>query len=379
VSHPAEVVSIVRDRAVPDLLEREPGRGRVLEARPAVSWRSRAEVRTSGPMELNPLPATYDAPALVRREWYDVVALPRQVVLSGDLLLPESFTTADGHRQRNPTVDKVDARLARRPRVPADLPRLEGRYLHLENVMPRHFGHALTETVSRFWAWEPGLRALVFDETGELPGWQRDLFEAAGIDDVRVATGPVRVETLVGCTPMFSRPSYVHPDLRATYDAVGAALQDRATLADLPARVFFTRRPGKRSCRNAAEVEAVFTAAGYVVVHPEDHPLADQMAMVRAAESIGGFAGSGMFHLGFAGRPVHVVLVASEAYPCHNEYLMSALLGHRLDIVLCRPDVPRVDGAFTRESFHSDYTYDAARDGAFLAAALEGPGVGSPA
>jgi capsular polysaccharide biosynthesis protein len=370
-SHPAEVVSIVRDSAVPDLLEREPARGRVLETRPAETWRSRAEVRTSGPMELNPLPATYDAPAMVRREWYDVVALPRQVVLSGDLLLPESFTTADGHRQRNPTVDKVDARLARRPAVPVDPPRLDGRYLHLENVMPRHFGHALTETVSRFWGWEPGLRALVFDGTGELPGWQRDLFAAAGIDDVHVATGPVRVDTLVGVTPMFSRPSFVHPDLRATYDAVGAALDARASVRAWPRRVFFTRRPGKRSCRNAEEVEAAFVAAGYEVVHPEDHPLADQVAMVRGAESVGGFAGSGMFHIGFAGRPTNVVLVSSEAYPCHNEYLMSALLGHRLDIVLCRPDVPRVDGAFTRESFHSDYVYDAARDGDFLARALE--------
>ena len=131
--------------------------------------------------------------------------------------------------------------------------------------------------------------------------------------------------------------------------------------------MFFTRRPGKRSCRNAAEVEAGFAAAGFVVVHPEDHPLADQVAMVRAASAIGGFAGSGMFHLGLAGGPKHVVLVASEAYPCHNEYLMSALLGHRLDIVLCRPDVPRVDGAFTQESFHSDYVYDPAREGPSLA------------
>ncbi|GAB3247800.1 glycosyltransferase family 61 protein [Nocardioides dilutus] len=365
-----ETVSIVREADVPGLLGRDPTRGRVLETRPAVTWRSRAEVRTSGPMELNLLPATYDAPALVRREWYDVVALPRQVVLSGDLLLPESFTTADGHRQRNPTVDKVDARVARRPAVPADLPPLEGRYLHLENVMPRHFGHALTETVSRFWGWEPGLRALVFDETGELPGWQRDLFAAAGIDDVHVATGPVRVETLVGVTPMFSRPSFVHPDLRATYGAVGESFAGRAPDRAWPGRVFFTRRPGKRSCHNADEVEAEFTAAGYEVVHPEDHPLADQVAMVRAAQSVGGFAGSGMFHIGFAGRPAHVVLVTSEAYPCHNEYLMSALLGHRLDIVLCRPDVPRVDGAFTRESFHSDYTYDPAREGEFLAHAL---------
>lgn len=367
----AETVPIVREADVPGLLERDPTRGRVLEIRPAVTWRSRAQVRTSGPMELNPLPATYDAPAMVRREWRDVVALPRQVVLSGDLLLPESFTTADGHRQRNPTVDKIDARHARRPAVPADLPRLSGRYLHLENIMPRHFGHALTETLSRFWGWEPGLSALVFDETGDLPVWQRDLFAAAGIDDVHVATGPVRVETLVGVTPMFSRPAYAHPDLRATYDAVGSALAARATGGPWPDRVFFTRRPGKRSCRNAGDVEAEAAAAGFVVVHPEDHPLSDQVAMVRDASAIGGFAGSGMFHLGLAGGPKHVVLVTSEAYPCHNEYLMSALLGHRLDIVLCRPDVPRVAGRFTRESFHSDYTYDPGRDGAFLAEALE--------
>jgi capsular polysaccharide biosynthesis protein len=362
----ADEVSIVRDSEVPGLLEREPTRGRVLETRPAVTWASAAEVRTSGPMELNALPASYDAPAMVRREWYDVVALPRQIVLSGDLLLPESFTTADGHRQRNPTVDKVSPKVARRPEVPDDLPRLDGAYLHLENVMPRHFGHALTETLSRFWGWRPGLRALVFDETGDLPGWQRDLLAAGGIDDVHVATGPVRVGTLVGVTPMFSRPSFVHPDLRSTYDAVGAALEARVSARAWPDKVFFTRRPGKRSCRNAAELEAEFVAAGFVVVHPEDHPLADQVTMVRSASTVAGFAGSGMFHLGLAGVSKHVVLVASEAYPCHNEYLMSALLGHRLDILLCRPDVPRVDGAFTRASFHSDFVYDPAREGPYL-------------
>lgn len=369
----SEPVTIVRDGDVPGLLERDPTLGRVLDTRPAVTWRSRATVRTSRPMELNPLRATYDAPAMVLREWYDVVALPRQVVLSRDLLLPESFTTADGHRQRNPTVDKISPRLARRPEVPADLPFLKGAYVHLENIMPRHFGHALTETMSRFWGWRPGLRALVFDETGALPQWQLDLFAAAGIgaDEILVAPGPVRVETLVGGTPMFSRPSFAHPDLRTTYDAVGAALEDLAADRSWPDRVFFTRRPGKRSCHNVEEVEAAFAGAGYEVVHPEDHPLADQVTMVRAAGRIGGFAGSGMFHLGLAGRPKDVVLVASEAYPCHNEYLLSALLGHRLDIVLCRPDVPRVDGRFTRGSFHSDYTYDPARDGEFLARALQ--------
>jgi capsular polysaccharide biosynthesis protein len=375
---PIDAVPIVREADVPLVLELDPTRGRHLETRPGASWRSTAGVRTSGPMPLNPLPATYEAPPMLLREWSDVVALPRQTVLSRSMLLPESFSTADGHRQVNPTLDKLSPRFAHRPVLPPDLATLEGAYFHLENVMPGHFGHALTEQVSRLWGWpearaaRPGTKALLFAPGGHLPAWQTDLLAAGGVppDQVHVATGPVRVETLVSTTPMFSRPAYIHPGIRTTYDRIGAALEARATRRSWPAKVFFTRRPGKRSCHNAAEVEATFAAAGYEVVYPEDHPLADQVAMVRAAGAVGGFGGSGMFHIGFAGGPKHVVLVTSETYPCHNEYLMSALLGHRLDIVVCRPDVPRGEGAFTRESFHSDFVFDPVREGPFLADVL---------
>jgi hypothetical protein len=130
--------------------------------------------------------------------------------------------------------------------------------------------------------------------------------------------------------------------------------------------VFLTRAPVKRVCRNAAEVEAEFVAAGYEVVRPESLPLPEQVALIRAADSIAGFAGSGMFHIALAGGPKHVVVVTSENYPCHNEYLMSALLGHRLDLVVCRPDIPRPGPTFSRESFHSDYVFAAEREGAFL-------------
>jgi hypothetical protein len=375
---PVDAVPIVRDADVPLVLEVDPTRGRPLETRPGATWRSIAEVRTSGPMPLNPLPDAYDAPPLLLREWSDVVALPRQAVLSRGLLLPESFSTADGHRQVNPTLDKLSPRFAHRPVLEAEPPPLEGAYFHLENVMPGHFGHALTEQVSRLWGWpaarsaHPGVRALLFAPGGTVPGWQSDLLAAGGValEDVHVATGPVRVETLVAATPMFSRPSYVHPDLRATYDGIGASLEAGASQRAWPDRVFFTRHPVKRSCRNAGEVEARFEAAGYEVVFPEEHPLADQMAMVRSAGAVAGFAGSGMFQIGFTGGPRHVVVVTSENYPCHNEYLMSALLGHRLDVVVCRPDVPRRDGVFDRKAFHSDFVFDPAREGAFLDRAL---------
>ncbi len=97
--------------------------------------------------------------------------------------------------------------------------------------------------------------------------------------------------------------------------------------------------------------------------------MAAQAEFARRASAVAGFAGSGMLHIGFAGGPRHVVLVCSESYPAHNEYLISALMGHRLDIVVCRAEVPR-SGGFSRESFHSDYTYDPEREGGFLRSAL---------
>ena len=188
---------------------------------------------------------------------------------------------------------------------------------------------------------------------------------------MHVATGPVRVETLVGATPMFSRPAYVHPDLRATYDAVGAALEERATRSERPERIFLTRRPGKRSCRNAAEVEADVRRRRLrrsSTRRTTRWPTRSRWSAPPRASA--GSPGARCSTSGSRAARSTSSLVSSEAYPCHNEYLMSALLGHRLDIVLCRPDVPRVDGAFTRESFHSDYVYDAEREGAFLASAL---------
>ncbi len=372
------VLAVVRDDEAVEVLALEPGRGRLLDTVPGERWRVRSTLRTSGPWPVNPAPEEYDAPAMYLREYDDVVCLPRQLVVQRGLVLPETFTTVEPHRQRNAVLTKAGVDFAEPPAGLDDAEPLPGRWFHLDNHMVGHFGHALSEQLSHLWGWQrareldPSLRALVFTDSGSLAAWQRDLLSAGGVDpdEVHVGTAPLRVETLVGCTPMFSRPAFVHPAIRATYDAVGAALEARAGTAPGPRRIFLGRRSAKRACTNAAELVAEFTAAGFEVVHPEDHPLAEQVAMVRRAEVVAGFAGSGMFHVALAGRPSHVVLVASESYPAHNEYLMSAVLGHRLDVVACQPEVPRVDGRFTRASFHSDFTYRPEREGVFLRAVL---------
>ena len=47
--------------------------------------------------------------------------------------------------------------------------------------------------------------------------------------------------------------------------------------------------------------------------------------MVRDADVVAGFAGSGMFQIAFAGGPKHVILVGSESYTASNEYLISSV------------------------------------------------------
>ena len=214
----------------------------------------------------------------------------------------------------------------------------------------------------------------MFARRGEtLAEWELALLEAGGIarDRVVVAHEPTRVERLVGTSPMFGMPAYVHPAIATTYAVVGSALADRASAdAPGPLRIFCTRRPGKRTCHNAAEVEALFAEHGFTVVHPEDHPLPDQARLVRDAEVVAGFAGSGMFQIALAGGPKHVVLIGSESYTASNEYLISSVVGHRLDLVLCRPDVPKTGRRFDNASYQSDFTFDHDREGVFLRAVL---------
>ncbi|MFA6576698.1 MAG: glycosyltransferase family 61 protein, partial [Nocardioides sp.] len=352
----------------------------VLATVPAASWDARAEVRASSPPPLNPLPTHVDAPALSLRSYRDVVCLPRQAALADDFVLPESFRDSTRPRLRNPVlVDWAPGFFLRPDDLMAQAEPLAGTFVHLDPHVPEHFGHAMTEQLSHLWGWhraralDPDVRALVMSHEGRpLPDWQVELLEAGGVptDALVVPSGPVRVERLLACSPAYTIGSFVHPEILGTWDRVGTSLARRAQPSSA-SRVFLTRTHGKRACRNREEVEGWFVDAGFRVVSPEALPLADQVRLVRDAEVVAGFAGSAMFHVALAQRPLHVIVIASETYPAHNEHQMTALRGHRLDLVACRPDVPRSD-AFSLEAFHSDFEVDPEREGRFLRSVLAG-------
>lgn len=350
-----------------------PGVADVVTHLPATTFGSLGVLRT-GWGAVDTLAGTIQAPQIDLRDYRDVVVAPGQVVATHRLLLPDSYRHHLSPRLRNRNVLEVAPRFGRLPFDPGDAPVLEGAFLHLDNELRGHFGHALTEQVSRLWSWPvarrlvPGLKVLLTESRGlELCDWELELLRAAGIepDDIEFVRRPVRVERLLSGTPMLSNPHYVHPGIRDVWRTVGDALAGRAPRATRPDRIFCSRRLAKRACHNTEEVERIFAAHGFSVIHPEDHPLPEQVALFRAASTIAGFAGSGLFHIALVPDPKRVITVGSESYTARNEYLIASVLGHEIDAVTCRPDEP---------TFQSPFTFDHAREGVRLAALLDSLG-----
>jgi capsular polysaccharide biosynthesis protein len=365
--------------------------GRVVSVLDPLRLRSRCVLRESPSFRNGGLPDGFDVPAMSHREYLDVVCAPGQVVLQDNLLLPDTYRQNQGRRLGNYLTRELGPRFAEPRHDPAPRSELSGSYYFLDSEYSGHFGHLLTEQLSRLWAWpaakraDPSLRALVAvtREPRELAGFETALFAAAGIEpeDIEVAVGPVRVERLVAATPMMSHPAYVHPGVEEVWARTGRALVAASPGDAVPRRLFCSRReqngPGvfrgsRRVCRNASEVEAMFVAHGFTVVHPEEFPLAVQARMFAEAEVVAGYAGSAMFNLVFCPRPVRVVLVSSESYTAKNEYLVASVLGHHLDVAWCRAETPMPEGRWDREAFTSAFTFDFEREGRFLADVLDG-------
>lgn len=360
------------------LLDRRPDLGRVLDRLPAQTFVGRGRVRT-GPRDV-PLPAPdrFEVPELSLREVDDAVFWTRQAATVDGVVLPASFRHPTRNRLLNKELRDWSARFVLAADEPAR--RLGGRWFLFDNFARGHFGHALTEQVALLWGWQrakqqdPSLRALVSRVEGhDLAAWELELFEAGGLSrtDLHLVDEPMRVEQLVTATPMFALPDYVHPELAETYDRVGAALAAGAIQRDWPRRLFSARSNTRRTCHNAAELESWFTDAGFEVVRPEEHALADQVAMFRAAEVVAGYSGSNLFQTAFTGGPRHVITIAPESYLALNEHLIGSVVGHRLDRVYCRPDVPHGE-RWSEAAYHSDYTFDPDREGVFLREVLTG-------
>ena len=262
-------------------------------------------------------------------------------------ILPDSYRHHTHPRLHNRFINDVTPTFALSPVDVSEAEPLAGTYFYLDSEWPQHFGHVMTEQLSRVWAWEdakklyPDLKGLIALPEGktQLAAIQATIFEAAGIDraDLVTFSRAVTVERLLTATPMLVNPDYVHPEITAIWGRTGRTLEGMAPEREYPVRFFSSRRPKyKRRCHNVQDVEQAFARHGFEVVYPEDYTVPEQAAMFRRADVVAGFAGSALFSLSLCESPKKVIMISSESYTARNEYMIASVPGPRYRSVLVR-------------------------------------------
>jgi capsular polysaccharide biosynthesis protein len=174
--------------------------------------------------------------------------------------------------------------------------------------MGRHYGHFLLESLSATWSARlvAGVDHYVFHPfifgAGVLP-FAAALLEPQGIDlsKLVILDGPKRFERIVVPDRMTKINYQIHCGMRNVYAAIQNFVgNDPAS----PRRVFVSRArlSPKRGRVNNPEAELLFAERGFVIVHPQELAIGEQVRLWSGCDVLAGFSGSGMHNTVFC-RP----------------------------------------------------------------------------
>lgn len=178
-------------------------------------------------------------------------------------------------------------------------------------ILSGHFGHMLVEGTGRLWALHERADvagvvffARPFDKARHCGRLFQQMATLLGLPPVTVLEAPVTVERLI-----LPEQGLGSSELMLGRPEARGFLRDRlAQVAPEGAgRRFYISRTGQPARRGMilgeSSLEALFAAAGYEVIRPEDFPMAQQVAMFRAASHV----------VGTEGSPFHLLAMAAQA------------------------------------------------------------------
>ena len=368
----------LRDATVREVLAVREPHVRVTELRtlPAGELQSRAEVVShESAVPIPWLPKTMPYPPMHLRRYEGRIGfLGSSLVHTETSILPDSFRWHLEPNPRNPKLKSVSPDFARIPPHLTPHETLRGNYFHMDPNGVGHFGHFLTESIGRLWAWDeakqrfPDLKAIyrIRDMAKADTRFERRLMMAFGIapEDIVPVDKPVYLTSLVSATTMWHNavPHYVHPGLSEVWDRISRNLVDPN--APTYERVFVSRTGQwwRRVCRNIADVEKFFEAHGFTIIYPENLDLATQAAIFANTPVIAGFGGSAMFNVMHARHLKTFILLGHEAYTARNEHLYTSLIGGPVHYFWSPPDIPHPVDGWKQAAFDSDWEFDFARN-----------------
>jgi capsular polysaccharide biosynthesis protein len=347
--------------------------GTVIAREPALRWTSgvRYVAHGTGPRLADK--SVIDVPERYLRRYRGPTCLPRQRLRYGDYWLPDTFRHALDPVLSHRRLTSASRCMARDPTdQPMRTRSLPGSYFYFDTEFPAHFGHVLSEVVSRYWGWQAArevahdLHPLVglWHGRDEMPDFQRAIFGALDIDVDRVEyfrpDEAVEVETLFAATPDFVMPQYVTAGLADVWNTIRVRCAD-TSLAVSSERLFVSRRPKHiRTCLNSAEVEGMFRRLGFDIVYPEQLDFSMQVQLFHRAKVIAGFGGSGMFNSMFAPGAT-VIVISGDGFRANNEYLIRVVVGGTIHYFWGDSLVKQPPVGFSWAAYQANFTFDVPR------------------
>lgn len=302
----------------------------------------RPEVTGAVTRKATVVPLDVPADYLVRLR--DVVCHPRQVLLQGRGLLPDSFRRYDPRHAHVRLAPSPGGGFVLRPQSDAPVEELGGPVFYLDAEHPDHYGHVTLELMSRLWCYDdPHLREATFLTSSRKRPLLEALLEPLGIAGSRVRTfsAPVRCADLLVSNQAYVLERSVSPNAFKVWDAIGDAYARPGTSE----RIYVSRSAwGKqRVLQNEGEVEDLFRRYDFEVVVPEALPVSEQVRLFRGARVIAGPSGSGLYNCVYS-RGGQRLILASDKFLTSNDALVNARGEAQVSYVAGRVQDPELPG-----------------------------------
>jgi len=298
----------------------------------------------------------------------DVICEPGQIAYQGNFLLPDTFRiqyskTLSSSKIKNlyknvfldngKSITKV----------------LDGKYLYLDSEYPCHFGHFISEVISRLWAWdkikehEPDLKVLIgLGKEKIIPTFVLEILECYGIkkDDIVTFDDCVSIKMLYTASPYFSR-DHVNPAVLPIWDRIGKKATSGIT--EIKENKLFLARPanGIRKCLNSEKLESIFIENGFELYNPENHSWLDQVKKFSQAKVIAGYAGSAVLNSIFSSSIQFMIIIGASSFINPDEQFVCETKGIELHRFWGDPLFEH-GNTWSSKAYHSDYNFNYERD-----------------
>ena len=271
--------------------------------------------RETFPRPSGTFPQMHAPPALTVERLCDVVLAPRRVLLGKE---PAGVLRPSLNRVNvawHPDFVFMHEQFhARRPQELVPAARWDEPVYWADTCSPDIYGHMLLEALPQLWGYrEAGVKTVATSVPRDRTCLM--LMEALGVaaDDVRTISGAVEAAEVMVATPPVMLRDYVHPEAREMFARLGRLAQ--RSDAPTPERLYVSRsRTKRRVLVNEAEIEAIFEAAGFVVYHPQEHPIEDQIRTFSKARLIAGSGGSSLHTAVFSTQLEKLLILCSPEW-----------------------------------------------------------------